>query len=88
MSDRGVSGMIALVTGASGALGRAIAVRLGTGGAIVACHYGSNRMGAQETLDAIRAGGGDGMTVGGNVTFTASASGTPSPRRMVASTSW
>jgi len=69
MSDRGVSGMIALVTGASGALGRAIAVRLGTGGAIVACHYGSNRMGAQETLDAIRAGGGDGITVGGNVTL-------------------
>lgn len=69
MSDRGVSGMIALVTGASGALGRAIAVRLGTGGAIVACHYGSNRMGAQETVDAIRAGGGDGMTVGGNVTL-------------------
>jgi 3-oxoacyl-[acyl-carrier protein] reductase len=66
--DRCFEGRIALVTGASGAIGGAIARRLGAGGAQVACHYRSREAAAQGTLDAVRAAGGDGILVGGDVT--------------------
>ena len=67
MITRPLDGFAALVTGASGALGRAIAVHLAASGARVACHYGSRPEGAGATLDAIRAGGGDGIVVGADV---------------------
>jgi 3-oxoacyl-[acyl-carrier protein] reductase len=44
-----------LVTGSGSGIGRAIALRLAGAGYIVVVHYSSNRQGAEETLDAIRA---------------------------------
>jgi len=61
-------GKVALVTGASGAIGGAIARQLGAGGARVACHYRSREDAARQTLDALKAAGGDGVLVSGDVT--------------------
>ncbi len=44
-----------LVTGSGSGIGRAIALRLAATGYIVVVHYSSNRQGAEETLDAIKA---------------------------------
>ena len=56
MNDR-----VALVTGASRGIGRAIAERLAAGGVEVAVHYHRDKGGAQETLDRI---GGRGFLIG------------------------
>lgn len=53
-------GKTALVTGASGGIGRAIAVRLASEGARVAIHYSSSAKKAEETLAEIEAQGGRG----------------------------
>ncbi len=66
-AGRDFKGKVAIVTGASGALGGAIARRLGAGGARVVCQYHGNQAGAEATLAAIRAAGGDGITVQANV---------------------
>lgn len=53
-----LAGKTALVTGGSGGIGRAIAVRLAQEGALVAVHYGGNAAGAAETVDEIERSGG------------------------------
>lgn len=63
MSSKTLEGKVALVTGASRGLGRAIAERLGREGAMVAVHYGKNREAADEVVGTIKAAGGDAFAV-------------------------
>lgn len=58
-----LEGRVAIVTGASGALGRAIAAALAGEGAAVVVHYGSNRDAAEAVVDAIRGQGGRAQSV-------------------------
>jgi 3-oxoacyl-[acyl-carrier protein] reductase len=57
-TGRRFEGRVAIVTGAGGALGGAVASRLGGEGATVALGYRSSRDAAQAHVDAITAGGG------------------------------
>jgi 3-oxoacyl-[acyl-carrier protein] reductase len=55
-----LSGQIALVTGASRGIGRAIAIALSHGGASVIINYRGNQAAAEEALNALAAQGGQG----------------------------
>ncbi len=55
-----VAGRVALVTGASRGIGRAIACALGSDGLFVVVNYATNEAAAAETLGAIRSAGGEG----------------------------
>jgi 3-oxoacyl-[acyl-carrier protein] reductase len=59
-----LKGKVAVVTGASRGIGRAIAIRLGTDGALVAVHYGRNQEQAQKTAREIEATGGAAFAIG------------------------
>ncbi|WP_248931146.1 SDR family NAD(P)-dependent oxidoreductase [Paenibacillus hamazuiensis] len=63
-----LSGKIALVTGASGGIGRAIAIDLAACGADVAVNYLSNQEGAEETAARIRELGRKAVIVKADVT--------------------
>ena len=56
-----------LVTGASGGIGRAIAVEAAKVGYYVICHYNGSQAKAEETLAQIKAAGGDGELIQFNV---------------------
>jgi 3-oxoacyl-[acyl-carrier protein] reductase len=58
---------VALVTGGSGGIGRAVSERLARDGLAVAVHYGGNRAGADEIVAAITATGGRAIAVPGDV---------------------
>ena len=60
-------GKVALVTGASGGIGRVIAQRLSDAGAAVAVHYHSNAASAAEVVAAINGGGGRSFSIRADV---------------------
>ncbi len=71
----GLEGRVAIVTGASGAIGSAIARRLARGGAKVACHYHCGEARAQAVVDAIARGGGEASAVRADVTVATDVDG-------------
>ncbi len=68
-----LTGKIALVTGASRGIGRAIALELAAQGATVIVNFQRNAEAAQEVVDAIIAGGGQAVAIQGDVSQEADA---------------
>lgn len=67
MDDRFLVGKIALVTGSSRGIGRAIALRLARAGASVAVHYLRKKAAAQAVANEITRQGGEAMVVRANL---------------------
>jgi NAD(P)-dependent dehydrogenase (short-subunit alcohol dehydrogenase family) len=66
-----MSSRTALITGASRGIGRGIAIELARAGCRVAINYAGNAEAAAEALSLVRAAGGDGFTVQGDVAVAA-----------------
>lgn len=58
---------VALVTGGSGGIGRAVVERLAADGMAVAVHYAGNRATAEAVVERVVAAGGRAIAVGGDV---------------------
>lgn len=58
---------VALVTGGSGGIGRAVVERLAGNGIAVGVHYAGNKTRADETVAAVTAAGGRAIAIGGDV---------------------
>jgi 3-oxoacyl-[acyl-carrier protein] reductase len=64
---------VAVVTGSSRGIGRAIALRLAAGGAKMVINYRSNEAAADEVVEHIRSTGGEAIAVQGDVSVVAEA---------------
>ncbi len=71
VSPVGMATKFALVTGASRGIGRGIAIELARTGCQVAINYAANVEAAQEALALVRAAGGEGFIVQGDVAVAA-----------------
>jgi 3-oxoacyl-[acyl-carrier protein] reductase len=69
----GLQGRTALVTGASGAIGRACAVALGGQGARIVVAYSSDEQGAAETADQVKSAGGEAVLAQADLTHPGAA---------------
>lgn len=67
------SGKVAIVTGSSRGIGRAIALRLASGGATVVVNYRSNKAAADEVVQQIKAKDGEATAVQADVGIVADA---------------
>lgn len=67
MTTNDLSGRVALVTGAGVGIGRATAELLAEHGCYIGLHYRTSEEAARETLLEIRAKGGDGMLLSGDL---------------------
>src|SRR4030081_975997 len=66
--EKELQGKTALVTGASRGIGAATAIALAKNGVSkIVIHFGEHRAGAEETLARVRAVGGDGVVMGGDL---------------------
>ena len=74
-TERSLEGRVALVTGGSRGIGRAIALELAAAGARVGVNYASNADAAAEVVAAIRAAGGEAVALQGDVADPAQAAG-------------
>jgi 3-oxoacyl-[acyl-carrier protein] reductase len=72
--DQALKGRVALVTGGSRGIGRAIAIALGKRGAKVIVNFASREDAARETAEAVKAAGGDAVTLGFDVAASAAVS--------------
>ena len=66
-----LNGKVALITGASGAIGRAIAIKLASQGAVIAAHYCSNVKAVNETARLVAAAGSKAKTFKADIANTA-----------------
>ena len=64
-------GKVALITGSSRGIGRALAVTLARGGATLIIHYKQNETAAREAVAAVEAAGGQAWAVSGDLEDTA-----------------
>jgi 3-oxoacyl-[acyl-carrier protein] reductase len=67
MNMRSFVSRVALVTGGSGGIGSAVAVRLAQDGVAVGVHYSGGKDRAQEVVESIASAGGQAIPVGGDV---------------------
>ncbi|HEU0036395.1 MAG TPA: 3-oxoacyl-ACP reductase FabG [Kofleriaceae bacterium] len=67
INDKALAGRVALVTGASRGIGRAIAIALGRRGAKVIVNYASREDAAREAAAAVEAAGGQAVVIGFDV---------------------
>lgn len=67
MSDSGLRGRVALVTGASRGIGRACSVRLAQDGARIAINYRNDLAGAEQTARLVREAGGEALLLQADV---------------------
>ena len=67
MSDKKLTGKIAIVTGGSGGIGSAVCLKLAERGAKVVVHYGGSKDAAEEVVSKIEANGGEAVALQANL---------------------